>query len=87
MLINAAYTGNVRLLVAPSNVKVLNKRSGKSLQNLNDEHLYGNFPIQSSSQLNNNGINGDRSNMPDDINSFSLEPTDPLPRIRETVFS
>ncbi|UJR31719.1 hypothetical protein I4U23_019199 [Adineta vaga] len=80
LLITAAYTGNVRLLVAPSNVKILTKRSGKSLQNLNDEHLYGNLPTQSSSQLNNNGINGDRSNMPDDINSFSLEPTDPLPR-------
>jgi len=41
---NAAHTGTLRLFIAPNSVKVLSKRSAKSLSSINDDRYYRTTP-------------------------------------------
>jgi len=88
LLRNAAHNGVLRLFIAPNSIKVLSKRSAKSLSSINDDRYYRlklKDLEQSSTSSSSNKyrsiprLNGEQNNS----NNQLSEPTEPLPR-RET---
>ncbi len=96
---NGALNGQLRLLIAPSSVKVLSRRSAKSLTALNDENYYR-TPTKRSSKYNDQdpsssvstGRNrsiprsyGEKNNR-DRSSIQPFEPLEPLPRKKNKNF-
>lgn len=87
LLRNAGYNGNLRLFIAPNSIKVLSKRSTKSLSSINDDQYYRLKPNnleQSSARSKQRSaprLNSEQNN----FNNYSSEPTEPLPRKKKIL--
>lgn len=92
---NAIHHGTLRLFIAPNNVKILSKRSAKSLSSLNDDHYYRDSTFRSKyndQKRLSTGRHGSIPRLYDEQNNrdqlyainnsmnYSSEPTEPLPR-------
>lgn len=83
LLRNAAHNGVLHLFIAPNSIKVLSKRSAKSLSSINDDRYYRLKPTdleQLSTSSSSKNKNRSISRLNGEQNNYSSEPTEPLPR-------
>lgn len=76
----AALNGALRLLIAPSDVKVLSKRSAKSLSSINDDRSYRTKSNDYESTTTMSRYRSQPRLNDDQNNDYFSEPTEPLPR-------
>jgi hypothetical protein len=87
---NAAHNGRLRLFIAPNSVKVLSKRSGKSLSTINDDRFYQDSASRSRHYDSEKSSIASRNRSVqrhyfEQNNRYSSEPTEPLPRKKNFI--